>query len=752
MKMTIALRNHLIITIFAVTTVSPYPADGKSVKDMFAEVSSSIVVVLTFNADGRKTGQGSGVVVGKNEVVTNCHVVSNARTIAVRQAADVRGRETYRMEAELVARNEQRDLCLLSVKELSAPPAAPPVNFATARSVSIGEEVYAIGAPQGLDLSLSRGIISQLRGNYGKQSAPIIQTDAAILPGSSGGGLFNQNGELLGITTFKFSGGASEGLSFALPVEWVRDLVVNVHKRKKCFSSPTVECLFDEALRIRKSIETGTASLTLINETLCAIATAQAEADDKAGAKMTLTDAMHVAKRIDKARERDGGFSNIAAVQIEARDIVGAMQTAGRINNPIERASTLNKIAAAQTKAGNRLGARLTLETAIQVLEKFKKSIARTESKATTPSKSWAEVGANMLQKMDIVLLPYQMRSIAKTQVMAGYTADARQIIGKIDDPEERASGFLDIATVQIEAGDKAGAKSTLTDARQAAERINNTSEHFSVLSEIATAQAQVSHEAGTKIILTDALHATMRIDDVGTRGWRFLDIAVAQAEMGNIVGALQTTERIDAPHQRFSALSKIATLQAEAGDIVGATQIAKRINNVIKRISALGKIAIAQAQAGDEAGAQIILTDALHTAMRIDDAKWRISALREIGAAQAQAGDKIRAKNTFTNAIQVIEEINDRNTFGEKFMLPEKEQSRLDAVTTANTRLSALRDIAVAQAEAGDIKGAMDTALHLSHGVIVADKIALELLASETKAKRAVALARIAVAISRIK
>ena len=177
---------------------------------------------------GRQTGQGSGVVVGKNEVVTNCHVVSNTRTIAVRQAADVRGRETYRMKAELVARNEQRDLCLLSVKELSTPPAAIPVPFAAARRVSIGEEVYAIGAPQGLDLSLSRGIISQLRGNYGKQSAPIIQTDAAISPG-----FFREEDcltktvNLLGITTFKFSGGASEGLSFALPVEWVKELLTH---------------------------------------------------------------------------------------------------------------------------------------------------------------------------------------------------------------------------------------------------------------------------------------------------------------------------------------------------------------------------------------------------------------------------------------------------------------------------------------------------------------------------------------------
>ena len=290
--MTVAFRNHLIIIVFAVTTVSPYPADSKSVKDMFAELSSSIVVVLTFDDGGRKTGQGSGVVVGKNEVVTNCHVVSNARTIAVRQAADVRGRETYLMEAELVARNEQRDLCLLSVKELSVPPAAPPVTFAAVRSVSIGEEVYAIGAPQGLDLSLSRGIISQLRGNYGKQSAPIIQTDAAISPGSSGGGLFNENGELLGITTFKFSGGASEGLSFALPVEWVKELMMHAgvkiaagRERKRCFSSPTIDCLLTQAL---EAVEAGEIDATDYISTLVKIATAQAKTGDKIGARKTL--------------------------------------------------------------------------------------------------------------------------------------------------------------------------------------------------------------------------------------------------------------------------------------------------------------------------------------------------------------------------------------------------------------------------------------------------------------------------------
>ncbi len=681
MKMTGAFRNHLIFTIFAVTTVSPYSADGKSVKDMFAEVSSSIVVVLTFDADGRRTGQGSGVVVGKNEVVTNCHVVSNTRTIAVRQAADVRGRETYRMKAELVARNEQRDLCLLSVKELSTPPAAIPVPFAAARRVSIGEEVYAIGAPQGLDLSLSRGIVSQLRGNYGKQSAPIIQTDAAISPGSSGGGLFNENGELLGITTFKFSGGASEGLSFALPVEWVKDLVFNVRKRKKCFSSPTVECLFDEALRIRKDIETGPDSLKLVNTTLCTIASAQAEAGNKAGAMTTLTDAIHVAERIDNARERDRGFSDIAAVQIEAGDIVGVTQTAGRINNPIKRVSTLNKIAITQIKADDNTEAGLTLETAVQILERFKESIAQTESKATAPSKSWVEVG---LKSLDVASLPNSIRSIAKTQAMAGYITEALQTVGKIDDVDDfflayRASGFLDIATVQIEAGDTAGAKTTLTDAIRAAEKL----------------------------------------DDARTRDRQFIDIA---------------------------------TTQAKAGDVIGATQTAGKIYDSSKRASALNKIAIAQAQPSDEVSSKISLTNARRAAMRIKDAEKRARRFIEIATTQAQEGNKTGAKTTLGDARQIVGEINNRNTFTFGAVLPQKEQNTLDALSTAMSRISVLHDIAVAQAEAGDTKGALDTALNLSHDVIIEDRFLLESLESEMEAKRAAALARIAVAIARTK
>ena len=200
---------------------SPAHAWEKSAAEVFAEVAPSVVVVLALDDNGETAAQGSGVVVGKNEVATNCHVIENAQSVAVRQAADSGGGETYRMDSRISARAGERDLCLLFVEDLSVPPAAPVAAMGAAKGLTVGEEVYAIGAPKGLELSLSRGVVSQLRGVHGKRAAPLVQTDAAISPGSSGGGLFNADGELVGITTFKWRG---ESLNFAIPAEWVGDL------------------------------------------------------------------------------------------------------------------------------------------------------------------------------------------------------------------------------------------------------------------------------------------------------------------------------------------------------------------------------------------------------------------------------------------------------------------------------------------------------------------------------------------------
>jgi hypothetical protein len=116
--------------------------------------------------------------------------------------------------ATLKAVNSAKDLCLCTAPGL----VAKPVRLGKTAKLKIGDPVYAVGAPQGLELSLSAGIVSQLRGG----PSPIIQTTVAISPGSSGGGLFNAKGELVGITTFYLNEG--QGLNFALPVEWITEV------------------------------------------------------------------------------------------------------------------------------------------------------------------------------------------------------------------------------------------------------------------------------------------------------------------------------------------------------------------------------------------------------------------------------------------------------------------------------------------------------------------------------------------------
>jgi cytochrome c-type biogenesis protein CcmH/NrfG len=95
---------------------------------------------------------------------------------------------------------------------------AKPARLGQTKRLKVGEPVYAVGAPRGLELSLSDGIVSQLRGG----PPPLIQTTAAISPGSSGGGLFDAEGRLVGFTTLYIEGGQS--LNFAMPVEWAGEI------------------------------------------------------------------------------------------------------------------------------------------------------------------------------------------------------------------------------------------------------------------------------------------------------------------------------------------------------------------------------------------------------------------------------------------------------------------------------------------------------------------------------------------------
>lgn len=176
-----------------------------SAEQLYASASPSVVRVSSARRDGSASTIGSGVVLGPDSVITNCHVALTGDQVEVRDHERV-------LSAVVTVADEVYDLCRLRVSGLTAPPIA--VHGAT--PLKVGQRVYAIGSPQGLDLTLSEGLVSALREG---PSGTYIQTTAPVSPGSSGGGLFDQQGKLVGIVTFQMRAG--QNLNFAIPVEWL---------------------------------------------------------------------------------------------------------------------------------------------------------------------------------------------------------------------------------------------------------------------------------------------------------------------------------------------------------------------------------------------------------------------------------------------------------------------------------------------------------------------------------------------------
>jgi serine protease Do len=153
---------------------------------------------------GKAQSTGSAVAVSRNTLLTNCHLIHDPSGITLLTT----GRAIH---ADLLAADRDGDRCILQTSE------ALPTYVQSGRPVRellVGEDVAAIGNPKGLDTSLSRGLVAQKRNKGGHA---YIQTDAALSSGSSGGGLFDTAGNLVGVTTFKVASG--ESLNFAIAID-----------------------------------------------------------------------------------------------------------------------------------------------------------------------------------------------------------------------------------------------------------------------------------------------------------------------------------------------------------------------------------------------------------------------------------------------------------------------------------------------------------------------------------------------------
>ncbi|ACJ19661.1 S1C family serine protease [Coxiella burnetii] len=214
--------------LFIASITFPLISVGLTAQEVYQKVKDSVYTLYSVDPQsGVVRARGSAIATSKTTLVTNCHIaLIGDLVVKLPNLPNVQ-------PATIFFKNEKQDLCLLKI---------PSANFAAVKmrpssEVNIGEEVYAVGNPQGTEKSLSKGIISN---KHPVKDGAWLQTDAAIYFGSSGGGLFDAQGNLIGITT-KMGG----NFGFAIPTEWITNAlaqmpVKNIRAEKNNFDNSPI--------------------------------------------------------------------------------------------------------------------------------------------------------------------------------------------------------------------------------------------------------------------------------------------------------------------------------------------------------------------------------------------------------------------------------------------------------------------------------------------------------------------------------
>jgi S1-C subfamily serine protease len=222
---------------------SAFAAAGVSqeqqVINLYKQVSSSVVNVTTrsfkynyFMELVPSDGAGSGFVIDKaGHVVTNFHVVNGAQRFFV-----AFGNVEHSYPAELVGFDQRSDLAILKVK--APPEMLNAVTLGDSAKLEVGQTAVAIGNPFGLGQTMTSGVVSSLgrkiQVEEGRVMSDLIQTDAAINSGNSGGPLFNSAGQVIGVNTLIYSpSGGSVGVGFAIPINTVKRFIPDLLKYGK---------------------------------------------------------------------------------------------------------------------------------------------------------------------------------------------------------------------------------------------------------------------------------------------------------------------------------------------------------------------------------------------------------------------------------------------------------------------------------------------------------------------------------------
>jgi S1-C subfamily serine protease len=241
------------------TTISVFEATNPSV--VYITTTRRVLDLWTRNVTEVPRGTGSGLIWDeKGHLVTNYHVIEGV------QSAHVRLRDQRNYDAVIVGASPDHDLAVLRI---DVPIAAPsPVPIGTSHDLRVGQKVFAIGNPFGLDYTLTTGVISALdrtiQDEEGRSIEHLIQTDAAINPGNSGGPLIDSAGRLIGINTAIFSpSGAFAGIGFAVPVDTVNRVVPHLIAHGR-YIRPTLGITADDDVSERLLEEMGVSGVLVL--------------------------------------------------------------------------------------------------------------------------------------------------------------------------------------------------------------------------------------------------------------------------------------------------------------------------------------------------------------------------------------------------------------------------------------------------------------------------------------------------------
>ncbi len=195
-------------------TVNTTPPPERSVRELMAQLGQAVVQVRT------PGGLGSGFIISdEGYLITNFHVIEGETQISIEVFHQLKGqleRKAYK-QVRIIAMHKFADLALLKIEDPGAPKFSR-VPLGDADLLSVGERVFAIGSPLGLERTVTEGILSTKTRQM--QGSLYLQTTTQINPGNSGGPLFNLRGEVVGVTNMKITFG--EGLGFAIPIEQVK--------------------------------------------------------------------------------------------------------------------------------------------------------------------------------------------------------------------------------------------------------------------------------------------------------------------------------------------------------------------------------------------------------------------------------------------------------------------------------------------------------------------------------------------------